>query len=66
MQQLVIEITANCNEQSVVCNNWLFKLQPTVLLQFCNITAGYDFNYQLLHKRFCLLSESWIKANDMI
>jgi len=48
MQKSVIEITAGCNEQNIVCNNWLFELQPAVLLYFCNITAGCNFNYQIL------------------
>ena len=46
--------------------NWLFELQPTVMLIFCKITAGYNFNHQLLHTRFYLYSVSWIKANGMI
>ena len=41
MQQSVIKIAAGCNEQNVFYNNWLFELQPAVLLQFCNITSGF-------------------------
>ena len=33
MQQSDIEITAGCNEQNLVWNNWLFELQPAVMLQ---------------------------------
>ena len=36
------------------------------MLQFCNITAGYNFNLQLLLTVFCFLSACWIKTNSMI
>ena len=56
MQQSDIEITASCHEQDLVCNNWLFELQPAVILQFYKITftAGYTFNQQFLYTRFRL------------
>ena len=66
MQQSIIEIKTGCNEQNVVCSNRLLELQPAVLLQFYKIAAACNFNYHLLHTRFCLLSVSWIKANGMI
>ena len=66
MQQSDVEITAGCNEQNLVWNNWLFELQPAVTLQFCNITAGCNFDHQLLHTIFCLLTVTWIKTNGMI
>ena len=56
MQQLVVEITAGCNEEKIVCNSWLLELQQAVMIQFCNTTAGCNFNHQLLHTRYCLLS----------
>ena len=40
MQQLVAQITAGSNKQNIECNNWLLELQPAVMLQFFNITAG--------------------------
>ena len=66
MQQSVIKITASCNGLSIVWNNWFLELQPTVILQFCILTAGCNFNHQLLHTKFCLVSVNWIKANGMI
>jgi len=68
------------NQQIVVCNNqllklqlavrnkilyWLLELQPAVMLQFCNIIAGCNFNHQLLYTIFGLLPVSWIKVNSM-
>ena len=38
--QLIAQVTAGCNKQNVVFNNRLLELQPAVMLQFCNITAG--------------------------
>ena len=66
MQQPVAQITAGCNKQNVVFNNRLLELQPAVMLQFCNITAGCYLNHWLLHTIFCLLSACWIKTNGMI
>ena len=66
MQQLVIEITAGCNEYNFVCNNWLLELQPPVRLQFWNITAGCNFDHQLLQTRFYLFTVTWIKADGGI
>ena len=42
------------------------ELHSAVTLQFQNITAGCNFNHQLLHTRFCLSSVSWIKADGII
>ena len=66
MQQSVALVTAGCNKQNVAFNNQLLKLQPAVILQFCNITAGCYLNHWLLHTIFCLLSACWIKTNGMI
>ena len=66
MQQSVAQVTAGCNKQNVVFNNGLLELQPAVMLQFCNITAGCYLNHWLLHTIFCLLSVCWIKINSMI
>ena len=66
MWQSVAQVTAGCNKQNVVFNNGLLELQPAVMLQFCNITAGCYLNHWLLHTIFCLLSACWIKTNGMI
>ena len=66
MRQSVAQVTASCNEQNVVFNNGLLELQPAVMLQFCNITAGCYLNHWSLHTIFCLLSACWIKTNGMI
>ena len=66
MRQSVAQVTAGCNEQNVVFNNRLLELQPVVMLQFCNITAGCYLNHWLWHTIFCLLSACWIKTNGMI
>ena len=66
MRQSVAQVTAGCNKQNVVFNNGLLELQPAVMLQFCNITAGCYLNHRLLHTIFCLLSACWIKTNHMI
>ena len=41
---VAVTVTAGCNKQKFVFNNGLLELQPTVMLQFCNITAGCNFN----------------------
>ena len=46
--------------------NWLFELQPAVMLQCCKITAGCNFNHDLLQTKFHLFSVCWIKANGVI
>ena len=66
MRQSVAQVTAGCNKQNVVFNNGLLELQPAVMLQFCNITAGCYLNHWSLHTIFCLLSAYWIKTNGMI
>ena len=66
MRQSVAQVTAGCNKQNVVFNNRLLELQPAVMLQFCNITAGCYLNHWLLHTIFCLQSACWIKTNGMI
>ena len=66
MRQLFVLVTAGCNKQNIAFNNWLWKSQPAVMLQFCNSTAGCYLNYWLLHTTFCLLSVYWIKTNSMI
>ena len=45
MWQSVAQVTAGCNEQNIVFNNGLLELQPAVMLQFCNITAGCYLNH---------------------
>ena len=65
MQQSVVQVTAGCNKQNAVFNNGLLELQPAVMLQFYNISAGCYLNHWLLHKIFCLLSACWIKTNGM-
>ena len=52
MQQSVAQVTAGCNKQNIVFNNGLLELQPAVMLQFCNITAGCYLNHWLLHTYF--------------
>ena len=47
MQQSIAKNTAGYKKQTTVCNNWLVELQPAVILQSCNSTAGYDSNNQL-------------------
>ena len=47
MRQSVAQIIADYNKQNVVCNNELLELQPAVMLQFCNITAGCYWNHWL-------------------
>ena len=65
MRQSVAQVTAGCNKQNVVFNNGLLELQPAVMLQFCNITAGCYLNHWSLHTIFCLLSVCWIKINGI-